>query len=143
MFDTLKFEKSDDRTMVLTRRFNAPRELVFAAYTTPALMGRWLIGPPGWSMQVCEFKPIAGFRYRLAWRNEAESVQTIELTEDAGVPEGQGVEVQLKISSEANRSGDGIQRSAGALANDPDFDDIMDEVYRARKLERVSRSEDE
>ncbi len=119
MFDTLKFEKSDELTMVLTRRFNAPRELVFAAYTTPALMGRWLIGPPGWSMKVCEFEPVAGFHYRLAWQNaadssqlfglggtvleidpphrmvttelfdgqppEAESVQTIELTEDGGI----------------------------------------------------------
>lgn len=119
MFDTLKFEKSDDRTVVLTRRFNAPRELVFAAYTTPALMRRWLLGPPGWSIQVCEFKPVVGFRYRLAWQNdadssqlfglggtvleidpphrmvttelfegqppEAESVQTIELTEDGGI----------------------------------------------------------
>jgi len=119
MFDTLKFEKSDELTMVLTRRFDAPRDLVFAAYTTPALMRRWLIGPPGWTMQACEFKPVAGFRYRLTWRNdadqgqqfglggtvleidppqrmvttelfdgqgpEAESVQTIELTEDGGI----------------------------------------------------------
>lgn len=119
MFDTLKFEKSDARTMVLTRRFNAPRDLVFAAYTTPALMRRWLLGPPGWTMQVCEFQPVAGFRYRLAWQNdadggqqfglggsvleiepphrmvttelfdgqppEAESVQTIELTETGGI----------------------------------------------------------
>lgn len=119
MFDTLKYEKSDEFTMVLTRRFNAPRELVFAAYTTPALMGRWLLGPPGWSLKVCEFTPVAGFRYRLAWQNdadssqlfglsgtvleidpphrmvttelfdgqgpEAESVQTIELTEDGGI----------------------------------------------------------
>jgi D-amino peptidase len=79
MFDTLKFEKSDDHTLLLTRRFDAPRELVFAAYTTPALMRRWLIGPPGWTIQVCEFKPVAGFRYRLEWRNDADSSQQFGL----------------------------------------------------------------
>jgi uncharacterized protein YndB with AHSA1/START domain len=79
MFDTLKFEKSDDHTLVLTRRFDAPRELVFAAYTTPALMRRWLVGPPGWTMQTCEFKPVAGFRYRLEWRNDADSSQQFGL----------------------------------------------------------------
>ena len=80
MFDTLKFEKSDNQTMLLTRRFDAPRDLVFAAYTTPALMRRWLLGPPGWSMVVCDFQPVAGFRYRLAWRNNDDSGQEFGLS---------------------------------------------------------------
>ena len=31
----------------MTRSFNAPRELVFEALTKPALVRRWLLGPPG------------------------------------------------------------------------------------------------
>jgi uncharacterized protein YndB with AHSA1/START domain len=42
-----------DRKIVLTRVFDAPRELVFDALTRPGLLERWF-GPPGWSLPVCE-----------------------------------------------------------------------------------------
>ena len=35
-----------DREVVLTRAFNAPRQLVFDALTKPDLIRRWY-GPPG------------------------------------------------------------------------------------------------
>lgn len=38
----------------MTRDFDAPRRLVFEAFTKPELIKRWLLGPPGWSMPVCE-----------------------------------------------------------------------------------------
>ena len=40
----------NDRDVVVVRSFNAPRTLVFDAWTTPALVQRWLLGPPGWTM---------------------------------------------------------------------------------------------
>ena len=64
--------------------------------------------------------------------------KTIELDEDLGVEEGQVVEVQVKIVPAERKWGEGILRTAGALANDPEWDEIMKEVYEARKKGRRS-----
>jgi hypothetical protein len=64
--------------------------------------------------------------------------KTIELDEDLGVEEGQVVEAQVKIVPAKRKWGEGILRTAGALANDPEWDEIMKEVYEARKMDRRS-----
>jgi uncharacterized protein YndB with AHSA1/START domain len=66
----LKIETPTDREIVMTRVFDAARDLVFEAMTTPALVGRWLLGPPGWSMPVCEIDLRVGGGYRYVWRHE-------------------------------------------------------------------------
>lgn len=60
----------------------------------------------------------------------------IELTEDAGLAEGQEVEILLRVVPSAQPWGEGLHRCAGALADDPEWDGIMEEIYQARKLER-------
>lgn len=62
--------------------------------------------------------------------------KTIELDEDLGVAEGQKVEVQVNLVPPPRKWGDGILRTAGALADDPEWDAIMEEIHQARKLER-------
>jgi len=62
--------------------------------------------------------------------------KTIELDEDLGVAEGQKVEVQVSLVPQPRKWGDGILRTAGALADDPEWDTIMEEIHQARKLER-------
>ncbi len=59
--------------VVITRRFDAPRELVFEAYTTPELLKRWLHGFEGWTMPVCEVDLRAGGGYRYVWRKAGEA----------------------------------------------------------------------
>ena len=56
-----------DRQIVMTREFDAPRELVFEALTTPALLKQWFKGP-GWDLAVCEFDPRVGGKYRYVWK---------------------------------------------------------------------------
>lgn len=56
-----------DREIAMTRVFNAPRKLVFDAWTKPALVRRWLLGPPGWTMPVCEIDLRVGGAYRFEW----------------------------------------------------------------------------
>ncbi len=63
-------ELPNDHQVKVTRRFAAPRELVFKAYTTPSLMQRWLTGMPGWTMPVCEMDLRVDGEYRWRWRNE-------------------------------------------------------------------------
>ena len=56
-----------DREITMTRVFNAPRKLVFDAWTKPDLVRRWLLGPPGWTMPVCEIDLRVGGAYRFEW----------------------------------------------------------------------------
>ena len=66
----LKLEARGDREIVMTRTFNAPRRLVFDAFSKPELVRQWLLGPPGWSMPVCEIDFRVGGRYRYVWRRD-------------------------------------------------------------------------
>jgi uncharacterized protein YndB with AHSA1/START domain len=68
--DTFKVEPSGEREIIMTRVFDAPRELVFEALTKPELVKQWLLGPPGWTMPVCEIDLRVGGSYRYVWRNE-------------------------------------------------------------------------
>jgi uncharacterized protein YndB with AHSA1/START domain len=65
----LKLTTRGDREIVLTRVFQAPRSLVFKAMTTPELVKRWLLGPPGWSMVNCEIDLKVGGVFRYEWCN--------------------------------------------------------------------------
>ena len=61
--------------------------------------------------------------------------KTIELAEELGVPEGQEVEITVRtvVSTRATRTGEGLLLTEGALADDPYWDDIMEEVHKERK----------
>ncbi len=63
--------------------------------------------------------------------------RTIELNEDLGLAEGQQVEVQVRVVPGPSRQpGEGLLRTEGALADDTEWDAIMEEIHRARKVER-------
>lgn len=72
---TLKVAASGDLEIVMTRAFDAPRALVFDAFTKPELVRRWLLGPPGWSMPVCEIDLKVGGAYRYVWEKEAKGTR--------------------------------------------------------------------
>jgi hypothetical protein len=60
--------------------------------------------------------------------------RTIELDEDLGVAEGQEVEVQVRVLHKSvQKPGDGFLRTEVALADDPYWDAIMEEIYQERK----------
>src|SRR4051794_11106797 len=65
----LRLTTPTDREVVLTRAFEAPRRLVFEAMNRPEWLQRWLLGPPGWSMVVCENDFTVGGAFRHVWRN--------------------------------------------------------------------------
>jgi uncharacterized protein YndB with AHSA1/START domain len=69
MSNTLKVTTPTDREILMTRVFDAPRELVWDAHTRPELVKQWMLGPPGWSMPVCEIDLRVGGRLRYVWRN--------------------------------------------------------------------------
>jgi uncharacterized protein YndB with AHSA1/START domain len=67
---SLLLSADGEREIVMTRIFDAPRRLVFDALTKSELVKQWLLGPPGWSMPVCEIDLRVGGGYRYVWRNE-------------------------------------------------------------------------
>ena len=71
---TVDVSLPSDTQIVMKRAFDAPRQLVFKAMTTPALVKRWLLGPPGWSMPVCEIDLRVGGGFRYVWRQDGTGV---------------------------------------------------------------------
>ena len=65
----------NDRDVVVVRAFNAPRTLVFDAWTKPALIQRWMLGPPGWTMPVCEMDVRPGGKFKWRWRSEESGAE--------------------------------------------------------------------
>lgn len=56
------------RTLTLTRIFQAPRELVFRAWTDPKHLARWW-GPKGFTLPFCEMDFRPGGAYRVCMRS--------------------------------------------------------------------------
>src|SRR5207302_10523762 len=68
----LKLTTQGDREIVMTRALDAPRRLVFDAFTQTEVVKQWLIGPPGWSMPICEIDLRVGGAYRYVWRRDSD-----------------------------------------------------------------------
>lgn len=69
MKNTLKVEARGDYEIMMTRVLDAPRHLVFDAFTKPELLKRWLGAFAGWEFAVCEIDLRVGGKYRWVWRN--------------------------------------------------------------------------
>jgi len=69
--------------------------------------------------------------------------KTIELAEDLGVAEGQRVQVSVTVVDSTTPTGEGLRRTAGALADDAEWDQIMDEIHERRKVDRRLRLDDQ
>lgn len=72
---TVEVSIPGETDVVVKRRFDAPVALVWRAYTEPALVQKWLLGPPGWDMPVCEIDLRAGGVYRYRWRNTEDGTE--------------------------------------------------------------------
>jgi len=59
-----------DTTIVITRSFDAPSRLVWAAMFTPDKMRRWMLPPPGFTITTLECDPRVGGGLELAWKSE-------------------------------------------------------------------------
>jgi uncharacterized protein YndB with AHSA1/START domain len=65
---SLKVSTPTDREIELTRVFDAPRHLVWDAFTRPELLERWF-GPRDWSLVVCEVDLRVGGGFRFVLRS--------------------------------------------------------------------------
>lgn len=101
-----------DEEILITRHFDAPKHLVYRAWTTPELVTRWWAGKQGTMTSVEIDLRVGGrWRYVLAHGDNSEiafhgdfreivpdeRIVTTEVYEQAGVGEGAGLEPPLNI----------------------------------------------
>lgn len=80
--------------LLVTRSFAAPPELLFAAYTDPRLIPRWMTGPDGWSMPICELDLRVGGHWHFVWRQSAGSEMAMRGTYREVAPPGRLVSTE-------------------------------------------------
>ena len=76
--DPLSVSSPSDTELVIERAFVAPPHLVYACYTQPSLIRRWLTGPDGWTMPVCTYDARAGGGYRFEWHGPESAFLAVE-----------------------------------------------------------------
>lgn len=91
----LSVSTPSDREILMTRLFNAPRELVFEAMCKPKLLKRWLSGPPGWSLEHCEVDLRVGGSFRHVWHGPDGAVMGMGGTYRAITPPERIVRTEL------------------------------------------------
>jgi uncharacterized protein YndB with AHSA1/START domain len=67
---TMAMTTPSDREVRFTRYFDAPRELVWEAMTSPEYLPQWMLGPDGWVMDICEVDLRPDGAYRYGWSKE-------------------------------------------------------------------------
>ena len=67
--ESLTFTTPSDREVMMTRVFDAPSRLVFDAWTNPEHVPRWMLGPEGWTMPVCEIDLRPGGTWHFVWHH--------------------------------------------------------------------------
>lgn len=68
----LQYKLEGDTHVVFTREFNATPEQVYRAHTDAKLVQKWLLGPDGWTMPICEMDVRPGGSYRYRWEKVGE-----------------------------------------------------------------------
>ena len=66
MTNAVTIERRGDLEVVITRAFNAPKHLVYRAWTEPELVRRWL-GANWYPWVVCDMDVRVGGKYRWVW----------------------------------------------------------------------------
>jgi uncharacterized protein YndB with AHSA1/START domain len=74
---SLTIVASGDFDIVMTRALDAPPGMVFDAFTKPELVKRWLLGPDGWTMPICEIDLRVGGNYKYVWRRESNGKEMV------------------------------------------------------------------
>jgi uncharacterized protein YndB with AHSA1/START domain len=62
------FTTPSDREIVATRTVEAPRAVVWTAWTGPEHVPQWMLGPEGWTMPVCKIDLRPGGSWHYGWR---------------------------------------------------------------------------
>lgn len=68
---TAEYTTPSEVEFQIQRLFDAPRPLVWEAFTKPEHLTQWMLGPDGWSMPLCEIDLRPGGTWHYQWRQES------------------------------------------------------------------------
>jgi len=74
---SIEINTPSETEVEISRLFQAPRALVFKAWTQPEYLRQWFLGPPGWSFPVCQVDLRVGGSYRYCWRNDDDGAEIV------------------------------------------------------------------
>jgi uncharacterized protein YndB with AHSA1/START domain len=69
---TFELALQGDTGIVGSRYFAAPPARVYTAHVDPDLIRQWMLGPPGWTMPICDWDARPGGAIRCVWANGDE-----------------------------------------------------------------------
>ena len=68
---------TEDQGLIMERVFNAPRELVWRAWTEPERFASWY-GPQGFTVPTCEMDFRVGGSYSLVMRSRSGTIRWVD-----------------------------------------------------------------
>jgi len=111
----LQISTPNDTTIILTRKFDAPRRLVWEATFTPDKMRRWMLPPPGWTIVSCECDVRVGGKLSVAWKSdEANPAMTLRGEFTEVVPHEYAVHTETMALGSGQTIGSQVERHAFA-----------------------------
>lgn len=69
---SLEVTPQGDKQILVNRYFAAPPAAVYTAHTDPDLLAKWMLGPPGWVLNVQSYDATPGGKIHLIWQHEGE-----------------------------------------------------------------------
>jgi uncharacterized protein YndB with AHSA1/START domain len=85
---TAEYTTPSDVEFQISRVVDAPRELVYDAFTKPEHLTQWMLGPDGWSMPVCETEVRPGGAWHYQWRcDSGEAMDMHGVYQEVSPPE--------------------------------------------------------
>lgn len=70
-----ELEIIDDTHVLITREVRGALDQVWRAHHDAALLKRWMLGPDGWTMPVCQVAERVGDTYRYEWENAKDGTR--------------------------------------------------------------------
>lgn len=79
---------ASDREIVITRVVDAPRRIVYDAWTNPKHVPNWMGFPEGWTMPVCEMDLRPGGSWHYVWRrSDGDELSMTGIVREVAPPE--------------------------------------------------------
>jgi uncharacterized protein YndB with AHSA1/START domain len=124
-----RFTLSGDREFVATRVVDAPRSLVWEAWTNPRHVSHWVLGPDGTTMPVCEIDLRPGGKWHFKWRErngfememrgeylEVMAPERLVNTESWGLDWSETLNTMVLTEEDGDRGDGSLSVEAGARA---------------------------
>ena len=75
---TSQYSTPSEREIRVVRAFSAPRRIVYEAMSNPKHLPKWMTGPEGWTMPVCEMDLRVGGKWRFVYRMADGTEMTLQ-----------------------------------------------------------------